>query len=82
MINVATTFRKGNNTILKKILIAVLFGCLSLAVTSCDQKGPAEKTGENIDKGIEKTGEAIKEAGEAVEEAVEEAKETMKETKQ
>ena len=58
-------------SILKKILIAVLFGCLSLAVVSCDEKGPAEKVGENIDKGIEKTGEAMEEAGEAVEKAVE-----------
>ena len=69
-------------SILRKILIAVLVGCLSLAVVSCDQKGPAEKAGENIDKGIEKTGEAIEEAGDAVEEAAEEVNEKMKDAKQ
>ena len=82
MIGLATTFREVHMSILKKILIAVLFSCLSLTLASCDQKGPAEKVGENIDKGIEKTGEAIEEAGEAVEEAVEGANEKIKDAKQ
>ena len=56
-------------SILKKILIVVLFGCLSLTVVSCSQKGPAEKAGETIDKGIERTGEAIEDAGDAIEDA-------------
>jgi len=76
-----TAFREVNMFILKKILIAVLFGLLSLTVVSCDQKGPAEKVGENIDKGIEKTGEAIEKAGEAVEEAAEEVNEEIKDEK-
>ncbi|WP_163338692.1 hypothetical protein [Desulfopila sp. IMCC35008] len=67
---------------LKKILIAVLFGFLSLTVVSCDQKGPAEKVGENIDKGIEKTGETIEKAGKAVEEAGEKVNEKIKDAKQ
>lgn len=69
-------------SILKKILIAVLFGCLSLTVVSCDQQGPAEKMGEKIDKGVEKTGKAIEEAGEAVKEAAEEVNKKIKDTKQ
>ncbi|MCF8057196.1 MAG: hypothetical protein K9K37_11245 [Desulfocapsa sp.] len=69
-------------SILKKILIAVLFGWLTLTVVSCDRQGPAEKVGEKIDKGVEKTGEAIEEAGEAVEEEAEEVNEKIKDTKQ
>jgi hypothetical protein len=69
-------------SILKKSLITVLLGCLSLTVVSCDQKGPAEKVGETIDKGIEKTGDAIEEAGEAVEDAAKDANKKIKDAKQ
>lgn len=69
-----TQDKEVNMSILKKILIAVLFGCLSLAIVSCDQRGPAEKVGENIDKGIEKTGNAIEEAAEEVNEKIKDAK--------
>ena len=73
-----TTFREVKVSILKKILIAVLFGCLSLTVVSCDQQGPAEKAGEEIDEGINNTGEAVEDAGEAVEETVEDVNEDVK----
>jgi hypothetical protein len=64
--------------ILRKILIAVLFGCLSLTVVSCHKAGPAEKVGKSIDEGIEKTGDAVEDAGEAVEDTAEEINEKVK----
>lgn len=82
MITLAVIFREGTMSIVKKTFIAVLFGCLSLSVASCDQKGSAEKVGENIDEGIEKTGEVIDKAGKALEETAEDVNEKIKDTKQ
>lgn len=65
----------------KTLLIAVLIGCLSIAVVSCETEGPAEKAGEEIDQTVEKTGEKVEDAGEAVKEKAEEAKEEVKEKK-
>lgn len=57
----------------KIIIAAVLFGCLSVAVMSCEQEGPVEKTGNKIDETVEKAGEAIKEKTEEVKKGVKEA---------
>jgi hypothetical protein len=64
---------------LRNLLIAVLFGCLSIGVLACEKKGPAEKAGEKIDQTVEKAGDKMEEAGEAVKETAEEAKEEVKE---
>ncbi len=36
--------------------------CLSLALIGCEDKGPAEKAGEAIDKAVEDVGDAVKDA--------------------
>jgi hypothetical protein len=66
----------------KKILVAVLLGCLSIAVVSCETEGPAEKVGEKIDQPVEKAGDKAEEAGEAIKEKAEEAEEEVKEKAQ
>jgi hypothetical protein len=66
----------------KTFLIALLLGCLSFAVVSCEREGPAEKAGKKIDQTVEKTGDKIEEAGEAIKEKAEEAKEEVKEKTQ
>lgn len=67
-----------------------LFPCLIIAGTclclmACgddDNKGPMEKTGENIDKAAEKTGEVIKDGAQKTGEAVENAGEKVKDSAQ
>jgi hypothetical protein len=81
---------KGAFTMQRKMIPTLLL-ITALSLTSltfgCDSQGPAEKTGEKIDKSIEKTGDAMEEAadkitgkgpvekaGEEVDEAIEKAK--------
>lgn len=39
---------------------ALLF---SLFAAGCDREGPAERAGERVDRGVEKTGDSIERAG-------------------
>jgi hypothetical protein len=63
-----------------KILLASL-PALVLGLGACEDKGPAESAGENIDQAVEKAKEAVdpqgpaERAGEKMDEAVERAKE-------
>lgn len=40
----------------------------ALALTGCEEQGPAEQLGESVDESAEEVGEAIEEAGEDVQE--------------
>jgi len=51
-----------------KYLVLVLSVALGFAFASCENKGPAEKAGEKIDKVVEKAGEKAEEAGDKVKE--------------
>ena len=66
----------------KKIIAAVFFGCLSVAVMSCEQEGPVEKAGKKIDQTVEKGGDKVKEAGEAIKGKTEEVKKEVEEAAQ
>lgn len=48
--------------------IAVIVSGLGLGLAACDQDGPAEEMGENIDETMEDAGDAMEDAGEAMEE--------------
>lgn len=49
-------------------LFALLFALGGGAVlTGCEEKGPAEKAGEEIDEAVEDAGDAIEDAGDNVE---------------
>ncbi|MGW8187404.1 MAG: hypothetical protein ACWGNK_09050 [Desulfobacterales bacterium] len=63
---------------LRTLMIAVLFGCLSIGVLACEKEGPAEKAGKKVDQTVEKAGDKMQEAGEAVKETAEEAKDEVK----
>jgi hypothetical protein len=41
----------------------------TLVTTGCPKKGPAERAGESIDRGVEKAGDAVQKAGDKVEDA-------------
>jgi hypothetical protein len=46
-----------------------------VALTGCEEQGPAEKAGEKIDDAVEDAGDKIDEAGDSVEEAADEVEE-------
>lgn len=56
--------------------------CLAFlsAFTACEDQGPAEEAGEEIDEAAEMTKEKMEEAGEEVGEAVEEGGEKLEDT--
>lgn len=43
----------------RKLPILGMGFLLMLAVGGCDQEGPAEKAGENVDQAVEKAGDTI-----------------------
>ena len=53
-----------------RVFLAALVAATALGATACEQKGPAERAGEKIDKAAETTGDAIKDAGDKVKDAV------------
>ena len=52
----------------KILLISFVIGSLGM-VSACEDKGPAEKAGEEIDETFEESGDAIEEIGDDFEEA-------------
>ncbi|MFC3284267.1 hypothetical protein [Litchfieldella rifensis] len=54
----------------RKLGLALLTVMMLGGVVACDNEGPAEKTGENIDKAMEDTGESMKELGEEIQDSV------------
>lgn len=47
----------------------VLASALVLALSACEQQGPAESAGEKLDNTVEKAGEKIEKAGDDIREA-------------
>lgn len=60
-----------NGQWVKKLSAAVLIVLLAGGLAACDNQGPAEEAGENIDNSMESAGESIENAGENIEEAAE-----------
>ena len=56
--------------ILRNIALAALLLAAPLALTACDNKGPAERAGEKIDDAAEKAGEKLEDARDKAGEAV------------
>lgn len=65
----------------KTVIIAILIIFVS-AFIACEQEGPAEEAGENLDEAAEETAETVEEAGENVEESAEELAEEAEEKTQ
>jgi len=51
-------------------LVVAILPLLFLGVSGCQEEGPAEKAGKQIDRAVEKAGEKIEEAGEQVKKSV------------
>ncbi|WP_376692444.1 hypothetical protein [Wenzhouxiangella sp. EGI_FJ10409] len=57
-----------NGTRIISVLFALLFALGGSAIlTGCEDQGPAEKAGEEIDEAIDDAGDAIEDAGDDVE---------------
>ncbi|MCK2185507.1 hypothetical protein MYL53_16030 [Halomonas sp. YJPS3-2] len=59
--------------ILRKLAIAGFIGMTALGLAACEDEGPAEQAGENIDEAVDQAGESVEEMGDSVEDAADEA---------
>jgi hypothetical protein len=55
----------------KKLAIALFMALMAGGLAACDDQGPAEEAGENIDNAAEDAGESMEELGEDMEDAAE-----------
>ena len=46
-----------------RLLVLPAAVAMSLVAVGCDREGPAERAGESVDRGVEKTGDALERAG-------------------
>ncbi len=60
----------GNFKKALRLLVALVLFSISIALTSCSEKGPLEKAGEKIDEAAEEAGDMIEDAGDKLEDAV------------
>ncbi|APX91709.1 hypothetical protein BWR19_01405 [Halomonas sp. 1513] len=60
-------------TMLRKLGLAVLMAMVLGGVAACDDQGPAEEAGENIDDAMEDAGEGMEELGEDIQDSAEDA---------
>ena len=58
---------------LNKLALSVLLLTTFIALTACQEKGPAEKAGESIDNAVENMGDKIEDATDDAGDKVEEA---------
>lgn len=73
------------NLQLKKYLLIVLMSLFTAGLVACEQEGPMEKAGKEIDEAAKDVGkateDAMKDAGKAVEDAEQKVKETINDNK-
>jgi len=59
-------------------VLCAMFLALSVGVLAgCEQEGPAEEAGEEIDEAVEEAGDKMEEAGEEMEDTAEEVEEEV-----
>lgn len=60
------------NEMMRKLGLVLLIGILSAGLVGCEDEGPAEEAGENIDESMENAGEEVEEMGNEMEENAQE----------
>jgi len=65
-----------------KVLSVLVILMLVFTVVACEQEGPAEQAGEEIDEAVEEAGDQMEEAGDAIEDKADEMEEEAEETTQ
>ncbi|SFT79131.1 hypothetical protein [Halomonas saccharevitans] len=58
---------------LRKLGLALLIAMLGAGLAACEEEGPAEQAGENIDESMEEMGDGVEEMGDNLEQAAEDA---------
>ncbi|MGF1629469.1 MAG: hypothetical protein ACFCUT_08365 [Kiloniellaceae bacterium] len=53
----------------KTAAVTALAFAAALALSACEEQGPAEQLGESIDKSVNELGEAVEDAGEEVQDS-------------
>ncbi len=53
----------------KRILLLLCFAGSLIGALGCEQEGPAERAGENVDESMEKAGEKMEQAGENIQDS-------------
>ncbi len=46
----------------KAIAASLLVGALTISLSACEQEGPMEEAGEEVDESVEETGDAVENA--------------------
>ncbi len=62
-----------STSVLRKLGLALMIALMLGGVVACDDQGPAEEAGENVDNAMEDAGESMEEMGEDVQSSAEEA---------
>ena len=60
-------------SMMRKLVMTLLVALMLGGVVACDDQGPAEEAGENIDEAAENAGDSMEEAGEDMQDAAEDA---------
>lgn len=60
-------------SMMRKLGLALMMALMLGGVAACDNDGPAEDAGENIDQAAEDAGDSVEEMGEDVQDAAEDA---------
>ena len=58
--------------------LAVTLGLALALLAGCEQKGPAEKAGEKVDKAADQAGKSMQKAGDKIEDAAKDAEKKVK----
>ncbi|WP_227369157.1 hypothetical protein [Halomonas sp. M20] len=59
--------------LMRKLGLALLMALMLGGVAACEDQGPAEEAGENIDEATENAGDSVEEMGEDIQDAAEDA---------
>jgi len=63
--------------ITKVFAIALIIGFFGVGLTACENEGPAEEAGEEVDEAFEETGDAIDETADEAEDAADEVEDEL-----
>ncbi|WP_048307814.1 hypothetical protein [Halomonas sp. PR-M31] len=61
------------NSLLRKLGLAMLMALMLGGVAACDDQGPAEEAGENIDDAVDDAGDNVEEMGDDIQDSAEDA---------
>ena len=64
---------------MNRLQIMMALGLALTVLAGCEQKGPAEKAGEKVDKAVDQAGKSMEKAGDKIQDAAKDAETKIKE---